>query len=150
MKRGGEYETSENSETSEKEQLMDEKVIFPEESYVINGACMEVYRGIGNGFLEAVYQECLEIEFKLRVIPYLAQRPLTINYQGRALKQTYKPDFICFNKIIVELKAISKLTDEHRAQVMNYLKATGYELGILYNFGHYPLLEIVRVPNTRR
>ena len=77
----------------------------------------------------------------------MAQRPLALFYQGQQLKQTYKPDFVCFDKIIVEIKAVSKLTSEHRAQVMNYLKATGYQLGLLFNFGHYPLLEQVRIPN---
>jgi GxxExxY protein len=129
---------------------MNEKgIVFPDESYVINGACLEVYRTLGNGFLEAVYQESLEIEFKKREIPFVAKKPLTLVYQGQPLKQSYKTDFICYDKIIVEIKAISKLTDEHRAQVMNYLKATGYQLGLLYNFGQYPLLEIVRVPNFR-
>jgi GxxExxY protein len=129
---------------------MNEKLlVFPDESYAINGACMEVYRTLGNGFLEAVYQESLEMEFKKREIPFVAQKPLTLVYQGQPLKQSYKTDFICYDKIIVEIKAISKLSDEHRAQVMNYLKATGYQLGLLYNFGHYPLLEIVRVPNIR-
>jgi GxxExxY protein len=129
---------------------MNEKAsVFPDESYAINGACTEVYKTLGNGFLEAVYLESLEIEFRKREIPFVAQKPLTLLYQGQPLKQSYTPDFICFDKIIVELKTVSKLTDEHWAQVMNYLKATGYQLGILYNFGHYPLLEIARVPNIR-
>jgi GxxExxY protein len=102
-----------------------------------------------NGFLEAVYQESLEIEFRRRVIPFVAQKPLTLMYQGQPLKQSYKPDFICFEKIIVELKTVSRLNGEHKAQVMNYLKATGYKLGLLYNFGHFPLLEIHRVPNIK-
>jgi GxxExxY protein len=128
---------------------MSDRIIFPDESYVINGACMEVYKTLGNGFLELVYQECSEIEFKKRLIPFVSQQPLTLTYQGQALKQTYKPDFICYDKIIVELKAVKKIADEHKAQVLNYLKATGFELGILYNFGHYPLLEIVRIPNIK-
>jgi GxxExxY protein len=129
---------------------MNEKVlVFPDESYAINGACMEVYKTLGNGFLEAVYQESLEIEFRKRSIPFMAQKPLTLIYQGQPLKQSYKADFVCLDKIIVELKATSKLMDEYKAQVMNYLKATDYQLGILYNFGHYPLLEIARVPNIR-
>ena len=128
---------------------MSDKMIFPEESYAISGACMEVYKTLGNGFLEAVYQECSEIEFKKRRILFVAQRPLTLTYQGHVLKQTYKPDFICYDKIIVELKAVTKLGDDHKAQVLNYLKATGFELGILVNFGHYPLLEIVRVANSK-
>ena len=96
-----------------------------------------------------MYQECLEIELAHRGIPIVAQKPLSLSYRGQMLKQTYKVDLICYDKIIVELKAVSQLTDEHKAQVMNYLKATEYELGLLVNFGHYPLLEKVRLVNTR-
>jgi GxxExxY protein len=128
---------------------MADKLIYAEESYLIKGACMEVYKTLGNGFLEAVYQECLELEFICQGLPFVAQKPLMLTYLGQALKQTYKPDFICYDKIIVELKAISKITDEHRAQVTNYLKATGFQLGLLFNFGHYPLLEQVRIPNVK-
>ena len=132
-----------------KAEIMSGKLIYSDESYLINGACMEVYKTLGNGFLEAVYQECLEIEFIKRGIPFLSQKHLTLCYQGQLLKQFYKPDFICYDKIIVELKAISNLCDEHKAQVMNYLRATDYELGLLYNFGHYPLLEYERIPNIK-
>jgi GxxExxY protein len=128
---------------------MSEKLIYEEESYAIIGACLEVYKDKGSGFLEAVYQECLEIELVHRGIPFVTQKPLMPNYRGQTLTQTYKVDFLCYDKIIVELKAVSQLTDEHKAQVMNYLKATGYELGLLVNFGHYPLLEKVRLANTR-
>jgi len=128
---------------------VDDKLIYRQEAYLINGACMEVYRTLGNGFLEAVYQECLEIEFSKRRIPFCAQRPLALTYHGQLLRQTFRPDFICYAKIIVELKAVSKLTQEHSAQVTNYLKATDFQLGILYNFGHYPLLEIIRIPNIK-
>lgn len=78
-------------------------------------------------------------------IPFRAQRELALEYKGRTLKQTYVPDFICYDKIIVELKAVKELTDEHRAQVHNYLKATGMKLGLLVNFGHYPKLEYERI-----
>lgn len=127
---------------------MNDRLIYEEESYVIKGACMEVYKTMGNGFLESVYQECTELEFSKQGIPFVAQQPLRLTYQGQTLRQIYKPDFICFGKIIVELKAVSKLTAEHRAQVTNYLKATGFEVGLLFNFGHFPLLEQVRVVNT--
>jgi GxxExxY protein len=126
---------------------MSEALIYEAESYAIKGACMEVYKTLGNGFAESVYQECAEIEFAKCSIPFLAQEYLQLTYQGRVLKQKYKPDFICYGTIIVELKAVSKLTPEHKAQVMNYLKVTGFQLGLLFNFGHYPLLEQVRVPN---
>lgn len=120
-------------------------VIFAEESYKIMGACFEVYRDKGSGFLEAVFQECLELEFGDQEIPFLAQPKLELNYKGRPLKQTYSPDFVCYDKIIVELKAVTKLTDEHRAQVHNYLKATGLKLGLLVNFGHFPKLQSERI-----
>jgi GxxExxY protein len=128
---------------------MEEKLIYSAESYEIKGACIEVYKTLGNGFLEAVYQECLEIEFTKREIPFVAQKPLALFYQGQLLKQVYKPDFICYDKIIVELKAVSTLTAEHRAQVTNYLKAIEYQLGLLFNVGHYPLLEQKRIPNIK-
>ena len=126
---------------------MDEKLIYEAESYAIKGAAMQVYAVLGNGFLEAVYQECLELEMRKRGIPFVAQPLLTLVYEGQTLKQLYKPDFVCYGKIIVELKAVTKLTNEHRAQVLNYCKATNFQLGLLFNFGHYPLLEQIRVPN---
>ncbi len=103
----------------------------------------------GCGFLEPVYQECLEIEFELQRIPFAAQKLLSLSYKGRSLKQKYGPDFICYDKIILEIKAVSALIDEHRAQVLNYLNATGYQLGLLVNFGHYPKLEWERIANTK-
>ena len=96
---------------------------------------------MGRGFLEPVYQECLEIELAERGIPFLAQRELQIVYNGRTLKQFYKADFVCFEKIVIEVKAVKQLADEHRAQVFNYLKATGMRLGLLINFGSHPKLE---------
>jgi GxxExxY protein len=121
------------------------EIVFKEESYRIIGACLEVYNEKGCGFVEPVYQECLEIEAKLRSIPFEAQRAVSLDYKGQLLRQVYKPDLICFDKIIVELKAVSRLTDEHRAQVHNYLKATHLRLGLLVNFGHYPGLEHERI-----
>ena len=121
------------------------EIVYKEESYRIVGACFEVYKDKGNGFVEPVYQECLEIEFGFQEIPYSAQATLRLSYRGRELKQRYVPDFMCHDKIIVELKAVTQLTDEHRAQVLNYLKATGYRLGLLMNFGHYPKLEYERI-----
>ncbi len=124
---------------------MDPEVVYKEESYRIMGACFEVYREKGCGFVEPVYQECLEMEFGLQGIPFQPQTPLHLSYKGRPLKQRYVPDFICFGKIIVELKAVSQLIDEHRAQLQNYLKATGHRLGLLVNFCHYPKLEYERI-----
>jgi GxxExxY protein len=121
------------------------EIVYKEESYRIMGACFEVYKEKGCGFLEAVYQECLEIEFELQQIPAKPQEKLRLAYKGRTLKQFYEPDFLCFDTIVLEIKAVSELTNEHRAQVHNYLKATGYKLGLLVNFGHYPKLEYERI-----
>lgn len=113
-------------------------------SYAINGAAMHVYNVLGYGFLESVYQEALEIEFLKRGIPYEREKELKIYYEGKAMRQTYRADFVCYNNIIVELKAVAHLDDMHRSQIYNYLKATGYKLGLLYNFGHYDGLEYER------
>ena len=121
------------------------ELVYKEESYRIIGACFEVYKEMGCGFLEAVYQECLGIEFLARDILFTPQYELRLSYKGRPLKQTYVPDFMCFDKIVVEIKAVAALTDLHRAQLQNYLKATGYKLGLLANFGHYPKLEYERI-----
>ena len=122
--------------------------LYGEESYRIMGACFEVYKNKGNGFLEDVYQECLGIEFSDQEIPFVEQYGLALTYKGRTLKKTYKPDFVCFDKIIVELKAVKEIADEHRAQVINYLKATGMELAILVTFGAYPKLKSERFLNS--
>jgi GxxExxY protein len=121
------------------------EVIYREESYRIMGACFEVYKEKGGGFLEAVFQECLELELTDQQIPFVAKPLLALNYKGRPLRQTYAPDLVCFDKIIVELKAVSGLCDEHRAQVHNYLKATNHRLGLLVNFGHFPKVEYERI-----
>jgi len=124
------------------------KIIYPEDSYKIIGACFNVYNELGCGFLEAVYQESLEIEFEYQKIPFKSQYDVSISYRDQKLKQTYKPDFICFDKIIVELKAVSKILDEHKAQVINYLNATNFDLAILVNFGNSPKLEYERFAFT--
>ncbi len=93
---------------------------------------------MGSGFLEAVYQECLAIEFESRGIPFQSKPSLPVIYKARALRQSYEPDFACFGQIILELKAASSVASEHRAQVVNYLKATGLKLGLLVNFGCAP------------
>jgi GxxExxY protein len=124
---------------------MEGKILFKDESYEIQGAIFEVYREMGCGFLEAVYQECLEKEFSQRGISFTAQPDLHLTYKGDPLKQTYKPDFICYEKIIVEIKAVRDIAPEHKAQVINYLKATNIKLGLLVNFGTYPKASIVRI-----
>jgi GxxExxY protein len=121
------------------------EILFKDESYRIMGACFEVYKDMGCGFLEAVYQECLGIEFGLQLIPFAPKVGLALSYKGHVLDQCYEPDFICFDQIIVELKAATQIDDVHRAQVHNYLKATGRRLGILVNFGHYPKLQSERI-----
>ena len=121
------------------------EILFKEESYRIMGACFEVYKTMGCGFLEPVYQECLGIEFGPQAIPFIPQVRLALSYKGQLLEQCYLPDFVCFNQIIIELKAAAHLDDVHRAQVHNYLKATGHRLGLLVNFGHYPKLEYERI-----
>jgi len=120
-------------------------ILFREESYAIMGACFEVYKRKGCGFTEPMYQECLEIELDLQRIPFVAQKSIALEYRGRPLKQRFQPDFVCYEKIVVEIKAVSSLTDEHRAQVLNYLSATGHQLGLLVNFGHHPKVEYERI-----
>ena len=124
---------------------MQPQIVFKEESYKLVGACFEVYREKGCGFVEPVYQECMEIELRLQGIPSVAKKPLHLEYKNCPLRSTYEPDFICYDKIVLELKAVTELTDEHRAQVQNYLKATGLKLGILVNFGHYPKAQVERI-----
>lgn len=123
-------------------------LIFKDESYAIMGACFEVYKDKGCGFVEPVYQECLAIEFVHKAIPFVEQQELDLFYRDRKLTHIYKPDFVCFGKIIIEIKAATKLVDENRAQVMNYLKASGFHLGLLINFGHHPKLEYERIVST--
>ena len=120
------------------------EIIYKDEVYAIQGACFEVYKTLGSGFLEAVYQEALAQEFRLQNIPFAEQCELKLQYKNIPLHQTYKPDFICFDKIIVEIKAVSTLAPEHEAQLLNYLKITNMRLGLLVNFGHYPKVEIKR------
>lgn len=120
-------------------------ILFKEESFKIMGACFEVYTEKGCGFLEAVYQECLALELKAQGIPFVEQPGLHLDYKGQLLKQSYQPDFLCFGEIFVEIKAVKQLADEHRAQAINYLKATGKRLALLVNFGHYPQLEYERL-----
>ena len=124
---------------------MQNELLFKDECYSIQGAVFEVYREMGCGFLEAVYQECLEKELRRSEIPFLAQQDLRLFYKGEELKQSYRPDLICYEKIIVELKALRELTGEHRSQVLNYLKSTGLRLGLLVNFGNYQKATVERI-----
>ncbi|TAJ79871.1 MAG: GxxExxY protein [Gallionellaceae bacterium] len=124
---------------------MDREILYREECYQIQGAVFEVYREMGCGFLEAVYQECLGKELQKRGVPFVAQQELRLCYKGEPLRQTYIPDFICHESIILELKALALTTGEHKAQVMNYLKATKMRLGLLANFGCHPKATVERV-----
>ena len=124
---------------------MSAEIFQKEACFKIQGAIFEVYRVMGCGFLEAVYQECLQREFTQLGIPFVAQPALSLMYKDEPLQQTYRPDFICYESIIVELKALPAVTAVHKAQVLNYLKATGLHLGLLVNFGDYPKATIERV-----
>lgn len=124
-------------------------LIYEQETYKILGACFEVYKQKGCGFTEPVYQECLAIELELQKIPFVAQPKIQLEYKGRILEQFFRPDFICFDKIIVEIKALSDLVEVNTSQALNYLNATNFELALLVNFGHYPKLEHKRIANTK-
>lgn len=113
--------------------------ILQNETYAIRGCLNEVYKELGSGFLEKVYQEALEIEFQNEGIPYRREAEISIPYKNKQLQQKYIADFICYDKIIVELKAVSELNEIHEAQVFNYLKATGLDLALLVNFGEKPI-----------
>lgn len=111
------------------------ELLFKNEVYAIIGAAMEVYNQLGPGFGEAIYQDAMEIEVEIRNIPNNPQRDIFVFYKGQKLKNFFKPDFICYEKIIVELKVLDRLTSREEAQVLNYLKATGLPVGLLINFG---------------
>ena len=123
----------------------DNRLVYQDESYAVIGAALDVYYRLGCGFLEPVYQEALALEFGLRNIPFAAQARLPIRYKHFCLKKVYKADFVCFEKIIVELKAQSALTAVDWAQILNYLKASQFRVGLLFNFGSAATLETKRV-----
>ena len=112
---------------------------YEEETGKILNACMEVHKELGNGFLEPVYQEALEEEFKLQHIPYEREKLLNIIYKGKKLTKEYFADFVCYGNIIVELKAVTNLVKAHKSQIINYMKATNSEIGLLINFGENSL-----------
>jgi len=117
------------------------ELLYKEEVFAIVGAAIEVHRELGPGFLEAVYQEALEVELRERGIPFEAQKPLRISYKGKMLNKEYFSDLVCYGQIIVELKALDRLSGTEEAQVLNYLKATGMRVGVLINFGSHGKLE---------
>ena len=122
-------------------------MLYPDECYAIRGAVYEVYRELGNGFKEEVYQQCLEREMASRGIPFDAKKELRIFYKGTPIEKTYIPDFYCYEKIIVEIKAVEALTNEHRSQLMNYLRLTDSRIGLLVNFAAYPKADVEQWAN---
>ncbi len=114
-------------------------IIYKEESYEIIGKCMEVHKNLGSGFLEIVYKDALEYEFKNAEIPYEREKEYIVNYKGRILPHKFYADFVVFDKIILEVKGISGISDEHIAQTINYLKVSGNKLGLIVNFGELSL-----------
>ena len=125
------------------------ELIYKEEVYAIIGAAMDVYNNLGPGFLKAVYQEAMEIETLARKIPALPEQKLYIQYKGATLKKFYEADLVCYEKIIVEIKAMERLTSREESQILNYLKATGFSVGILINFGAHNDLEWKRMVLTQ-
>ena len=124
------------------------ELVYKEESYKIIGACFEVYKQKGCGFSEAVYQECLAIEFELQKIPFIEQPKIQLDYKGRILDQYFQPDYICYDKIIVEIKALPAIIEINKSQTLNYLNATNFDLALLVNFGHFPKVEYKRIANN--
>lgn len=123
---------------------MNDTLLYKDEVYAIQGAVFEVYKQMGNAWHEEVYQQCLERELALRGIPFEAKKELPIYYKGEPIAKTYIPDVFCYGQIILELKAVDALGDEHRRQLLNYLRITGCKLGLLINFGAYPRVAIER------
>ena len=121
------------------------ELLFKEEVFAIVGAGIDVHRELGPGFLEGVYQEAFEIELTACGIPFVSQKPLQILYKGQALQKDYLADVICYDKVLVELKALDRLSGKEEAQVLNYLKATSLKVGLLINFGSYGKLEWKRL-----
>ena len=119
-------------------------LLYRDDVFRIQGAVFEVYRTLGAGFLESVYQECLALEFRGCAVPFEAQKTLPLNYKGERLRQSFVADFVCFGRIILEIKSVRAIAPEHRAQTINYLRATGMRLGLLINFGTTPKVEIER------
>ena len=117
-------------------------------SFAIIGAAMEVHRRLGHGFLEGVYQEALELELSERKVPFRREAELPIHYKGHALKTIYRADFLCYDSVIVELKAVTQVGKPEEAQILNYLKASGFQVGLLLNFGT-PSLMYRRFVNTQ-
>lgn len=128
---------------------MENKIVHKDESFNIIGAAMEVHKVVGCGFTEPLYQDALEEELRLLDIPFEREKTYYFTYKGKRLDKIFRPDFVCYNKVIVELKTVADFTDEHYAQVYNYLKATGMGLGLLINFGKKSLEYKRILPNSK-
>jgi GxxExxY protein len=124
------------------------ELLLKDEVYAIIGAAMEVYNNLGPGFGEAIYQDAIEIEVASRMIPNNPQQEIFVFYKGQKLKSFFKPDLICYEKVVVELKALDRLTSLEESQLLNYLKATGMPVGLLINFGAKSDLEWKRMVLT--
>ncbi len=121
------------------------ELLFRDEVYEIIGCAIEVHRILGSGFLEAVYQEALEYELRQKEIPYISNKTLVVMYKGIRLRKEYIADFVCGDKILLEIKALDALTGREEAQVINYLKVSGFRIGLLINFGAIRKLEWKRI-----
>jgi GxxExxY protein len=120
---------------------MDSELLFKDEVYAIVGAAMEVHNELAGGYLEAVYQEAMEMELADRKIPFAAQQPLRITYKGRTLQKFYIADVVCYGAVLVEIKTLDRLSGKEESQILNYLKTTGLRVGLLLNFGNSEALE---------
>ena len=120
-------------------------LILKDEVYAVVGTAIEVHRELGPGFLESIYQEAMEIELKARKIPFVPQQPISVRYKDVTLKRQYFADLVCFEQIVVEIKALDRLSGTEQAQVLNYLKGTGFPVGILINFGNHGRLQWKRL-----
>ncbi|MCL1910333.1 MAG: GxxExxY protein, partial [Kiritimatiellaeota bacterium] len=120
---------------------MENDYIYSTECFAIRGALFEVHRNLGTGFTEDIYQSALEMELSERHIPFQAQKEFTVFYKGKPLNKTFRTDIVCYDKIILELKAVQKIAPEHEAQIINYLHVANYKLGFLVNFHEHPIIE---------
>ena len=125
-------------------------LLLKDEVYAIVGAAMEVYNDLGPGFLEPVYQEAMEMETEARNIPSTPQQQIIVRYKGRPLRKFYIADLFCYDQIVVEIKAMDRLTPREQGQLLNYLKATGLQVGLLINFGSFPSLDWKRMVLTKQ
>jgi GxxExxY protein len=128
----------------EKHEGHERELLYRDEVFRIQGAIFEVHRTLGPGFLESAYPECLDLELRARGVEFVPLKRLPLTYKGRPLRQSFVADFVCFDRIILELKALREVAPEHRAQTLNYLRATGLKLGLLVNFGSGPKVKIDR------